>query len=316
VPVGFNSVVYQVLIASPSDVEEERRVIPAIIHDWNAVHAKDYGIVLLPVMWETHCYPVLGGRPQEMINRQITENCDILVGVFWTRIGTHTGVAESGTIEEIDTFMRARKPVMLYFRSSPVDLDRVDLDQYQRLMDYRAACQRRGLTHQYASLDELRHRLNVDLTRAVRDHHQEMSPVADRYGRDLSAFESLGYIEGGFHSPKDQDAVRRAIECSGWVRPALRADHHLWLAVEIGDFMWPKEGEIIVAGDGTWEAVAFEGGNPPDGRFSLSLYATTSEAAVRIQQWINRGKMSDSYPGIRDLPGCRRIAGVNLRLRQ
>jgi hypothetical protein len=35
--------------------------------------------------------------------------------MFWTKLGTATGVAASGTVEEIDRFVAAGKPAMLYF---------------------------------------------------------------------------------------------------------------------------------------------------------------------------------------------------------
>src|SRR5438270_8352332 len=40
-----------------------------------------------PLRWETHTAPEYGRRPQEVINRQIVDHCDFLVGVFWTRVG-------------------------------------------------------------------------------------------------------------------------------------------------------------------------------------------------------------------------------------
>ncbi len=41
----------------------------------------------------------MGVRPQEAINTQLVRQRYILVGMFWTKIGGDTGVAESGTVE-------------------------------------------------------------------------------------------------------------------------------------------------------------------------------------------------------------------------
>jgi len=57
----------------------------------------------------------MGDRPQAILNKQLGEISNILIGIFWTRLGTHTGQAESGTVEEIEEFMKAGKPVLLYF---------------------------------------------------------------------------------------------------------------------------------------------------------------------------------------------------------
>jgi hypothetical protein len=112
---AYQATIYRVLIASPSDVTKERGTIPDVINSWNATNSEDFGVVLLPVMWETHSTPEMGDRAQAIINRQLVFNCDILICTLWTRIGTHTGVAESGTIEEIEEFKNTGKPVLIYF---------------------------------------------------------------------------------------------------------------------------------------------------------------------------------------------------------
>jgi hypothetical protein len=51
--------------------------------------------------WRTHSHPAAGARPQALLNKQVVDRCDILVGVFRLRFGTPTGVADSGTEEAI-----------------------------------------------------------------------------------------------------------------------------------------------------------------------------------------------------------------------
>ena len=102
---SFTATTYRVLIASPSDLTEEREAATMAINDWNAQHAATEGIVLLPIKWETHTRPESGVRPQAAINAQIVQTSDILIGMFWTKLGTDTGVAESGTVEEINQFV-------------------------------------------------------------------------------------------------------------------------------------------------------------------------------------------------------------------
>lgn len=112
--------------------------------------------ILEPVLWETHARPELGDRPQAIINKQLVDNCDILVGAFWTRLGTHTGEAESGTAEEIEKFRAAGRPVLLYFSSAPVVLDSVDEEQYHRLKEYRSKIKGEGIVFSYDTIGELR----------------------------------------------------------------------------------------------------------------------------------------------------------------
>ena len=70
---SFEAKVYKILVASPGDVEEERTAIPQIISEWNNANAEANGVVLLPVKWETHSAPLMGQRPQGIINNQLID---------------------------------------------------------------------------------------------------------------------------------------------------------------------------------------------------------------------------------------------------
>lgn len=164
----FKSDTYRVLIASPSDLEEERRAATEAINEWNAQHAAAEAVVLLPVKWETHATPQTGVRPQEAINNQLVSNADLLVGMFWTKLGTDTGIAESGTVEGIDQFVSAGRPAMLYFSSRPIDPNRIDLKQQRRLRQFKGTTYKTALVGGFASTIELRLTLLRDLTHQVR----------------------------------------------------------------------------------------------------------------------------------------------------
>src|SRR5438067_4458442 len=99
---AYDAKVYNVMIASPGDVEVERSIVRDVIADWNAANAAVTGKMLQPVGWDTHSAPEMGDRPQSIINKQVLKQSDLLVAVFWTRLGTPTDVAPSGTAEEID----------------------------------------------------------------------------------------------------------------------------------------------------------------------------------------------------------------------
>jgi hypothetical protein len=166
--VSFSATVYRVLIASPGDLKEEREVIEDVVNSWNASHADAEGIVLLPVRWETHAVPEYGDRPQAILNRRLVADCDILIGAFWTRVGTHTGASESGTVEEIEQFAKAQKPALLYFSSREIDPHRVDLDQLKRVRELRTRLEQVALIGQFASPDQLGSRLTRDLIQQMR----------------------------------------------------------------------------------------------------------------------------------------------------
>lgn len=160
---SYNAVAYKVLIASPSDVEPERATIREVIGRWNNVHSERRKLVLMPVGWETHSSPEMGDRPQSILNKQIASSCDLLIGVFWTRIGTPTAGFASGSVEEIENHMKAGLPTMIYFSTAPVEYGSVDRDQYDRLMEFKASCRDRGVYNDYRDLNDFRQKLNDHL---------------------------------------------------------------------------------------------------------------------------------------------------------
>jgi hypothetical protein len=183
---SFKSETYNILIASPSDLAEERQAATEAVSEWNAQHAVAESVVLLPVKWETHATPQSGVRPQEAINRQLVRGCDILIGMFWTKIGTSTGVAESGTVEEIDQFVGAGKPALLYFSSRPIDPNMIDLKQHKKLRSFKDATYKKALTGRFSGVDELRQTLLRDLMHQVRE--LKANRPSSRHGKLDQAF--------------------------------------------------------------------------------------------------------------------------------
>ncbi|MGS7422083.1 hypothetical protein ACVMJF_25680, partial [Klebsiella pneumoniae] len=121
------------------------------------------------VKWESHSAPTMGDRPQGIINNQVVRNCDMLIGAFWTRLGSPTGVEESGTVEEIKWFLRQQKPVMLYYSKKQVDLDAIDTQQLEKLKEFKKSIREKGIQEQYTNVDELKMKLSRQLTIVLRE---------------------------------------------------------------------------------------------------------------------------------------------------
>lgn len=165
----FDATVLRVLIASPSDTSAYRQVIAEVIEEWNSLNAETDAIILLTVRWERDATPEMGDRPQGIINRQLVETSDVLVGVFWNRLGTPTSEAESGTAEEIERFNDAGKPALLYFSHEAVSPDLVEPEQLARVREFRKRVAERALLVDFGSEEDLRRRAMVDLTRTIRN---------------------------------------------------------------------------------------------------------------------------------------------------
>lgn len=174
------------MVASPSDVPQERVIVRDVIAEWNAIHAKDRKTVLMPLGWETHATPEMGDRPQSIINGQLLKDADLLVAMFWTRIGSPTGVAKSGTVEEIEEHIGSGKPAMIYFSSAPVRPDSIDEEQYSALKEFRESLLERGLFEQYESLGEFRSKFARQLAQKIISHFPTTTqPAAEDSAIDL-----------------------------------------------------------------------------------------------------------------------------------
>lgn len=164
---SYRADVLKVMIASPSDVAAEREIIRNVVHEWNAVNSEDRGAILIPIGWESHSSPAMGDRPQEIINKQILNGCDLLIAVFWTKFGTPTGKADSGTAEEIDEHLATGKPALIYFSSEPVVLDSVNQEQYRALKAFEHEKMGKGLIERYDSKTEFREKLTRQLAQTI-----------------------------------------------------------------------------------------------------------------------------------------------------
>jgi hypothetical protein len=164
---SFKAKVVKVMIASPGDVARERQLVRDVIYEWNNVHSEDKDLVLLPVGWESHASPEMGDRPQAIINKQVLADSDLLIAVFWTRLGSPTGKSSSGTVEEIEEHLKAGKPAMIYFSSAPVLLESVDEGQYRALRKFKDECREKGLYAEYDSPPDFKEKLARQLAQTV-----------------------------------------------------------------------------------------------------------------------------------------------------
>lgn len=182
---AYKATAIQVMIASPGDVTEERDLIREIVHTWNAINSATTNLILVPVGWETHISPEMGERAQKQINKKILKDADLLVGVFWTRLGTPTGESPSGTVEEINEHIAVGKPAMLYFSSKPVAPESLNPEQYAALKQFKAECMSRGLIEEYQNLEDFREKFLRQLSICV-NTNEYLKMIADEAATALA----------------------------------------------------------------------------------------------------------------------------------
>lgn len=177
-----NIIKYKIMVSSPKDIEKEHSVIDDVIEDWNTANSDYFGAILEKVSWKTHTTPEMGDRPQAIITKQLElKDCDVLVAIFWTRLGTHTGKAESGTVEEIEDFISNNKPVSIYFSLIDIPQEILDLEQYQKVSEIKKKYEKEGIIVNYKSIDDFRDKFRFDLTRKIISIHKGHKKVQEEH---------------------------------------------------------------------------------------------------------------------------------------
>ena len=165
--------VLRVLVASPSDVSEERQRLEEVVLSVNAAFAST-GDRLELIRWERDASPGLGDGAQSVINDQLPTDYDIFVGIMWNTVGTPTERAESGTIEEFERALERFKQdpssvqVMLYFKDSlPLSMDDINPEQLTKIREFRARVKPMSLYHIFKDTSDFANAVQLHLTRLM-----------------------------------------------------------------------------------------------------------------------------------------------------
>ncbi len=173
--VPFTATILQVLIASPGDVQDARDAVERAIHAWNVSVGQREKVVFLPRRWETDAIPQLSGDAQSVINTQLVDEADVVVGIFHSRLGRPTSRAVSGTAEELERSRRAGKPVHVYFGAMPYPYP-IDARQLTLVQEFQATLDGLGLLGRYTSLPDLEARIRNALDHDARQLVSQQVP--------------------------------------------------------------------------------------------------------------------------------------------
>lgn len=163
--------VLSVFVASPTDVSEERHRLDDVLSELNSTVGRHCGIHYRLLKFERDAIPAFGEDAQAVINSQIPAY-DILICILWHRIGSPTGRAQSGTIEEYD---RAKSRydndpnsvhLMLYFKTSPpLSMKDIDSEQLKGVEEFRSRVKSEGAYFaEFSTSDDFANQVRVHLT--------------------------------------------------------------------------------------------------------------------------------------------------------
>ena len=207
---------------SPSDVAEEREALSGLIARWNAQIGVGLNARLELVKWESHATPQMGAAPQDLLNEQIVQDCDLGVAVFRSRLGTPTEHHESGSVEEVYRLVGEGKRVLVYFSNEPIPQEALRDDQFSKLQALRERFQKDGLLFTFNDTADLREKVQLHLTNVITQLLQQGTPgpstetpeviTAPRPDVRVRAYSAIVFGTGPFTSSKTRTLLAVGID--------------------------------------------------------------------------------------------------------
>jgi len=175
-------------VASPSDVQEERRACDDVVESINRSLGDSLNIRLETVRWEKDAHAAVGTDGQAVINEQLhPEDADFFIGIFWTRFGAPTPRAESGTQEEFElAYKRWQETksnrIQFYFKEENPDYGKLDGIQFEKVKQFKNKISACGMYKTFKTTDDFKNALQIALTDEIRqiaqDKKQEIAFLA------------------------------------------------------------------------------------------------------------------------------------------
>jgi hypothetical protein len=92
--VAYNGVIRQCLISSPNDIpENDLLIVHREIVRWNGAYGSTFRTSITPINWNINAAAEYGRPPQDIIDNQLVDTCDMAIALFATRLGTPTSPA-------------------------------------------------------------------------------------------------------------------------------------------------------------------------------------------------------------------------------
>lgn len=205
-----------VFIGSPSDCIDVRDHIKTIIENTVNVFAESHSVEFKPITWDQS--GVMGvGSPQKLINQELLHEAQIVILIFWHKIGI------GHTIEELNEALRLKKEILLFFKTEPKEINgTAELEELREVMNLKERIANEGklFYRKFRSNQELERILMEALKSKIEDYTypsipdlppnppklKQLSPP--KIANQLDWKEELKEVEG-FASFEDVFAVKK-----------------------------------------------------------------------------------------------------------
>ncbi|TVL68257.1 hypothetical protein [Brachyspira hyodysenteriae] len=146
-----NVTVYSLLISCPSDIKKEVEIIRNVVEKLNKKLIITNDIMIKILYWKDDVAPEIGEEDgQSIINNQIVKNADAVIAIFWKKVGSKTPRHESGTIEEIEEMLKAKKQVFLYFSQKSIKMEDLEnIEDFQKIKEIKKEYGSKGIYGEY-----------------------------------------------------------------------------------------------------------------------------------------------------------------------
>lgn len=168
--------ILRIVVASPSDVQPERDVLPSIIEEVNRGVANDRGLHLVLSRWETDTHPGFHAEgPQGLIDPILkVTDCDLLIGIFWKRFGTPTANGKTGTEHEFglayEAWQEKKSPqIFVYFNQKAyTPKSKAETEQWGQVLEFKDKFPKEGLWWSYKGKPQFEKLVRAHLTNYIR----------------------------------------------------------------------------------------------------------------------------------------------------
>lgn len=229
-----NKTHYNVFISHPSDVDKEVQITKDAIDHFNHLNRPFSDIFYDFVEWNTDVHPDSGGDPQSIINKQIAEDCDILIAILKQRYGNPTPRYDSGTEEEIFDALDAGKKVLLYCWDPPRDFKPDGEEQFAKIAALKKKVSGRAVYSGFKDADDFKGQVEFALTRISGELAQD-AKLRALPNLSIMSITSDKMLEG--HLQLVESPVKSFFNM-GWIRGNVES-----LVSEAASIELPKEEE-------------------------------------------------------------------------
>ncbi|MBA4311464.1 MAG: hypothetical protein C0417_02425 [Chlorobiaceae bacterium] len=222
---------YRILVASPSDVRDERESMDEVIDELNITYGNKANKIIELIKWETHSAPAVSeASPQDIIDKDLGTDYDLFIGILWKKFGTPTKECESGTEQEFrnaySRFKRDPKSlqILFYFKTaSPMSLSDIEPHELKKVNEFKNEIGDKGVYYwEYNTNEELQKFLRMHIPKRLDELGEpsantksKIASIETPLEEELGVIDYQEIIEESFND--STQALLRITDATKWV---------------------------------------------------------------------------------------------------